>query len=105
MGRLVALLDDEAVLHGDGAGRPPANKRPVIGAVAVARFVIAVTKTLPQGVELAEVELNGAAAMLVTAAGRPIVAIMVESDGDRIHDVFAVANPEKLAALARRPVC
>jgi RNA polymerase sigma-70 factor (ECF subfamily) len=98
--KLVSLLDDAAVLRGDGAGRPPANKKPVVGAEAVARFVIAVTRMLPPQVELDEVELNGAPAIFISGGGRPIVAIMIETDGERILSVFAVANPEKLSAIA-----
>jgi RNA polymerase sigma-70 factor (ECF subfamily) len=101
--RLVSLLDDQAVLHGDAAGRPPANKKPVVGGAAVARFVIAVTRTLPQEATVEEVELNGLPALLFSAGGHPIVAIMLDTDGERIRSVFAVANPEKLRAIAARP--
>ena len=99
--RLVSLLDDRAELHGDAAGRPPANKRPVIGGLAVARFVIAVTRTLPADAKLEEVELNGLPALFFSAGGRPFAAIMIETDGERIRSVFAVAAPEKLAGMAR----
>jgi RNA polymerase sigma-70 factor (ECF subfamily) len=102
MVKLVALLDERAVLHGDAAGRPPANKKPVIGATAVARFVIAVTRTLPPSATIEEVELNGAPALAIFANGRTIVAIMIDTDGERIRSVFAVANPEKLAAIGAR---
>jgi RNA polymerase sigma-70 factor (ECF subfamily) len=99
IGKLVTLLDDNAVLHGDAAGRPPANKKPVIGAEAVARFVIAVTCTLPREARLEEVELNGAPAISISAEGRPLVAILLDTDGERILSIFAIAAPEKLAAM------
>jgi RNA polymerase sigma-70 factor (ECF subfamily) len=34
-------------------------------------------------------------------SGRPVVAILIDTDGERIHSVFAVANPDKLDALSR----
>jgi RNA polymerase sigma-70 factor (ECF subfamily) len=99
IGKLVTLLDDNAVLHGDAAGRPPANKKPVVGAEPVARFVLAVTRTLPPQARLEEIELNGAPAICISADGRPITAILLDTDGERIHSIFAIAAPEKLTAI------
>jgi len=98
--RLVSLLDDDAVLHGDGGGKALAIKKPVAGAIAVAHFIIAVTRTLPADRRVDEIDLNGTPGLVLTAGGRPVVAILIDTDGERIHSVFAVANPDKLAALA-----
>jgi RNA polymerase sigma-70 factor, ECF subfamily len=46
--KLVALLDDNVVLHGDGGGKALANERPVVGRVAVTQFIITVPKRFPQ---------------------------------------------------------
>ncbi|SEE07502.1 RNA polymerase sigma-70 factor, ECF subfamily [Rhizobiales bacterium GAS188] len=99
--KLVLLLDDNVVLHGDGGGKAFATKKPVIGSLAVARFVIAVTRTLPLGATVEEIELNGAPGLVVKAGGRPVVVVMIDSDGEHIHSVFAVANPDKLNAIAQ----
>ena len=100
MTKLVSLLDDHVVLHGDGGGKAPATKKPAVGSIAVAQFIIAVTQTLPPGATVEEIELNGAPGLLVQAGGRTLVAIMIDTDGERIHSVFAVANPDKLHAIA-----
>ena len=89
------------MLHGDGGGKALATKEPVVGNVAVARFIIAVTRTLPLDVDAAEIDLNGAPALMLTVDGRPVVAILIDTDGARIHSVFAVANPDKLEAIAQ----
>src|SRR5580704_6259615 len=52
---LVALLDDHVVLHGDGGGRALATKKPVVGGLAVAHFLIAVTRTLPADVSAEQI--------------------------------------------------
>ena len=96
---LLSLLDDKVVLHGDGGGKALATKQPVVGRLAVAKFVIAVTRTLPPGASLELIELNGAAAIVAKAARRPLVAVMIETDGAYIQSIFAIANPDKLAAL------
>jgi RNA polymerase sigma-70 factor (ECF subfamily) len=100
MNRMVALLDEKAVLHGDGGGKAFATKRPVVGNVAVARFIIASTRTLPPGAVVEEAEINGELALIGKAGTRVVVAIMVDTDGERIRRVFGVANPDKLQALA-----
>jgi RNA polymerase sigma-70 factor (ECF subfamily) len=97
---LVSLLDDHVVLHGDGGGRALATKKPVVGGLAVAHFLIAVTRTLPADVSAEEIELNGAPALVLKAGGRPLVAILIDTDGERIHSVFAVSNPDTLDAIA-----
>jgi RNA polymerase sigma-70 factor (ECF subfamily) len=97
---LEALLAHDVVLHGDGGGKALALKQAVVGSGAVARFIIAVTRTLPPGATIAEIELNGAPGLVAKAGGRIVVAIMIDTDGERIRSVFAVANPDKLDAIA-----
>ena len=69
---------------------------------AVAQFIIAVTRKVPQDVSREEIELNGAPGLVLLAGGRAVLAILIDTDGERIHSVFAVANPEKLESLAVR---
>ncbi len=97
--RMVSLLDDDVVLHGDGGGKALATKRPVVGSEAVANFIIAVTRTLAADVIVEETDLNGAPGLILKTAGRPVVAILIDTDGERIHAVFAVANPDKLTTM------
>ena len=98
--KLVSLLAEDVALHGDGGGKVMANKKPVIGRDAVAQFVIATTRTVPSTATLDEIELNGAPGLVLRVAGHPLLAILIETDGEHIHSVFAVANPDKLDALA-----
>ncbi len=101
MEKLLLLLDENAVLHGDGGGKALATKKPVVGGAAVARFVIAVLGTVSPQATVEEMELNGAPGLVVRAAGRIVVAIMIETDGERIRSIFGVSNPDKLEAIAR----
>jgi RNA polymerase sigma-70 factor (ECF subfamily) len=99
MDALVSLLDDNVVLHGDGGGKAIALKQPVVGSSAVARFVMAITHRLPPDATVEEIELNGAPGLVAKAGGRIVVAIMIDTDGERIRSVFAVSNPDKLDAI------
>jgi RNA polymerase sigma-70 factor, ECF subfamily len=97
--KLIALLADSAALHTDGGGKALATKRPVVGSVAVARFLIAVTRARASAATLHEIELNGQPGLVVMESERPIAAVLIDTDGERIVTVFAVANPAKLHAI------
>jgi RNA polymerase sigma-70 factor (ECF subfamily) len=99
MERLVSLLANDVVFHGDGGGKALATKKPIVGSAAVARFLIAVTRTMPPDAVIEEIELNGAPGLVSRIGTRPLVALMLDTDGERIHSVFAVANPDKLGAF------
>jgi RNA polymerase sigma-70 factor, ECF subfamily len=88
------------VLHGDGGGKALATKKPMVGRAAVAHFVIAVTRTVSPGGTFEEIELNGAPGLLAKRGGRAVAAILIDTDGERIRSIFAIANPDKLNALA-----
>jgi RNA polymerase sigma-70 factor (ECF subfamily) len=100
MERLVSLLANDVVFHGDGGGKALATKKPIVGSAAVARFLIAVTRTMPPDAVIEEIELNGAPGLVGSIGTHAVVAIMLDTDGERIHSVFAVANPDKLGAIA-----
>jgi len=97
---LVALLDENVVLHGDGGGKALALKKPVVGDMAVAQFLVAITRTLPNDASADVIELNGAPGLVLKAGGQPVVAILIETDGERIHAIYAVSNPDKLGSIA-----
>lgn len=97
---LVSLLDENVVLHGDGGGKALALKKPVVGHMAVAQFLVAVTQTLPSDASADVIELNGAPGLVLKAGGQPVVAILIETDGERIHSIYAVSNPDKLGSIA-----
>jgi RNA polymerase sigma-70 factor, ECF subfamily len=98
--KLVSLLDDNVVLHTDGGGKAFAPKKPIVGSAAVARFIVGISSTLPPDASVQENELNGVPGLVTKAGGQPIVAMMMDSDGERIHSIFAVVNPDKLKAIA-----
>jgi RNA polymerase sigma-70 factor, ECF subfamily len=98
---LIALLDDKVVVRGDGGGKALTAKKPIHGSAAAARFLIAVARTQSPATAVDEIELNGAPALVMTEAGRLVATILIDTDGERIHSIFGVANPDKLAAVAR----
>ena len=98
--RLVSLLDENVVFHGDGGGKALASRKPITGHEAVAQFLVAVTRTLPHDTIAEVVELNSAPALVLKAGNRPMVAILIETDGERICSIYGISNPDKLRGIA-----
>ncbi len=101
--RLLSLLDEEVVLHGDSGGKAVTAKKPIRGSAAVAQFVLAATRARPAGTFVTEIDLNGAPGLVLRGqdAGNVAAAFLFETDGERIRSIYSVANPDKLAALGR----
>jgi RNA polymerase sigma-70 factor (ECF subfamily) len=47
-----------------------------------------------------ETELNGAPAPMLGVNRPPVVAMLIDTDREHIHSIFAIANPDKLAPIA-----
>ncbi len=94
---LIDVLAPDAVLLSDGGGKVVAARRPVMGAEAIAGFLLKIARTpLPQmraGVAL----VNGGPGVLVHAGTRLDLALaLAVDDRRRITGVFLVRNPDKL---------
>ena len=93
--RLLALLDPDVTFTADGGGTAIAARKPLRGALRVARAWVAIRRH--SGVsEQSIVEVNGAAGLLIEhgGGGRTLLAFTV--DGGRIVRVDVVRNPAKL---------
>lgn len=93
--RLVRLLDPDVVLRSDAGGKKSAALRPVVGADHVARFVLGIARRNPEA-EVALVSAPDGLALLATLDGDADAVFSFVVRGDRIAEVFAVRNPDKL---------
>ena len=98
---LAGVLADDVVFYGDGGGKAPAVRHPLLGAVAVARFLAGlVRRGEGMGVHLERTSANGEAALRVSAPdGATLSMLMVHVDGGRVSVVGNQLNPEKLRHL------
>jgi RNA polymerase sigma-70 factor (ECF subfamily) len=102
---LLATLAPDVVLVSDGGGKVTAALRPITGAEKVARFSLGIAAQavdLP-GLRVEVVELNGSPGIVAWVGAEPLLAMSLVLAGNRIAQVFAVRNPDKLAGL-RLPV-
>jgi RNA polymerase sigma-70 factor (ECF subfamily) len=93
---LVELLAPDVVTIADGGGRPGAARRPLVGAEKVAGAIV---KGMRHGLRLEVVTANGAPAVAVRAGDQLLALVTLEIHAGRITHLYAVANPEKLAAV------
>jgi len=90
---LIELLDPGAAATGDGGGLVTAVLRPVQGAEQVARFFA--DRTRP-GLTVLERTVNGQPGLVAQVDGVTVAVYAFDIAGDRIKQIWAVLNPDKL---------
>ena len=96
-GGLVALLDPNVVLRSDFGARRPAATKITHGAAAVASQ--ALLGAVP-GAELHPALVNGAAGVVITVRGRPFAVMSFTVAGDKIIEIDAIADPDRVQRIA-----
>ncbi len=91
------VLAADVVSTSDGGAATFAAKRPIVGADAVSRLFIGVATKFGAGLALSVEEVNGAPALVSRRDGTIVNIVSFVFDGDRIAEVLAVVNPEKLS--------
>ncbi|MGI5155657.1 RNA polymerase sigma factor SigJ [Microbispora sp. CA-102843] len=99
MDALLALLDPDVVLRGDGGGRVRAGRRPILGVAKVARLLFGIRRFGPY--EMVPAVVNGWPGLLRYRDGRLVAVIGLTIADGRITAVDMVMNPEKLARVTR----
>jgi RNA polymerase sigma-70 factor (ECF subfamily) len=98
---LTAMLAADAAAFTDGGGMARAASKAIVGAPAVARFMVLIaSRTPPAGIEIRAAEINGQPGrLLVDAAGTVFGALVLDVDGDEIRRIDLVVNPDKLGRV------
>jgi RNA polymerase sigma-70 factor (ECF subfamily) len=102
LARLEALLAEDVEARADGGGRVSAARRPVHGRDKVARYLLGLLQRFAEGLTPALLEVNGETALVATSGDELRAVWFFEIDGDVITGLKMVANPEKLAFVARQ---
>jgi RNA polymerase sigma-70 factor (ECF subfamily) len=114
---LLAVLAPDVTLVADGGGRARAPQRPLRGAESVARFLLAVSTRAPAerflesvGVDPAAeldvrvVRVNGEPGVVIAAGGTLVMVLVLDVGDGAVQQIYLVANPDKLAGVARSGV-
>ncbi|HLV34008.1 MAG TPA: RNA polymerase sigma-70 factor [Spirillospora sp.] len=97
---LVNLLAEDVTWYSDGGGKVTAATKPIHGRQAVMDFIGGLLRLKPEGTTYEVAEINGAPGIMVRVKGRLYFIVSIESDGQQVRTIHAVANPDKLAHLA-----
>ena len=99
---LVGLLSEDITFWADGGGKVPgAATRPIHGPESVARFVAQRARGgKDRGGQVRLTRINGQPGFIVDVQGKPQAALILGIRDGRIHDIYAIANPDKLVALS-----
>ena len=92
---LIGLLDPDVVAIADGGGLVNAHPHPMTGSERVARGFIDVRGLMPE-MTILERTVNGLPGLIVEVDGVVVTVLAFDFAGDRIRNVWAVRNPEKL---------
>jgi len=101
---LVALLSDDVVLHSDGGGKAIAVPNLIQGADNVARGIFGcLQKIVPKNLVRRVMEMNGERGVVSYLDGKPHSVLTLGAGEERIHAIYLLTNPEKLAHLPGLP--
>jgi RNA polymerase sigma-70 factor (ECF subfamily) len=95
-----ALFAPDAVLISDGGGKAIAARRPLFGAERIAMLWRAVAKRARSRAERRIVRVNGQPALAQYFDGHLHSVAVIETDGERVHRHYTIANPDKLRSFA-----
>ena len=98
---LLSLFAPDATWTADGGGRTAATPRPIVGADRIARLVLGLLDRLQgDALTMELVDVNGETGLCLRVNGQLTAIMSIVTDGDRIHEVYAVVNPDKLGTLS-----
>ena len=95
IGALVGLLDPNATTIADGGGIVSAVLHPIEGAEQIARGFVELAKR-GHGVTILERTVNGQPGLVAEQDGVVLVVLAFDIVGERIKQIWAIRNPEKL---------
>lgn len=98
---LLTTFAPDANWTADGGGKTAAAARPLVGATRIASFLVALRRAWPDSRVLEPCNVNGEPGLCVRDGGRLTAILAFDLDGERIRSVYAVLNPDKLAASER----
>lgn len=94
---LIALFAPDASWTADGGGKTAASPRPIVGADRIANLVIGLReKFWAPNRRIEMVAVNGEPGLCIRDGDRLVATMSIATDGERIFEVYAVVNPEKL---------
>jgi RNA polymerase sigma-70 factor (TIGR02957 family) len=98
---LERLLAEDVAFQGDGGGKAPAVRKPVLGRIQVARFMLGLVRQARRNELLVEpVVVNGQpGARIADAEGRTLSVLALDIADGQVRGIYNILNPDKLRHL------
>jgi RNA polymerase sigma-70 factor, ECF subfamily len=98
---LVEMLASDAVVYGDGGGKAPQWRVPIVGAERVGRLLVGAYRGMGQlGVTVRPREVNGQpGALVVDPEGRLINVFVLDITEGVVQAIRSIINPDKLGHI------
>lgn len=94
---LLGLFSPDATWTADGGGRAPAARRPILGSDRIIRLVLGLQRQfVRRNAAIERIWVNGEPGLSVRIEGELRGVLAVDTDGERIREVFSIVNPQKL---------
>ena len=93
---LIGLLDPDATATADGGGLAVTHLHPIVGSEQIARAYAEIARVSGDRTTFLECTVNGLPGLVTRQDGNLSTVFAFEIAGDRIRNIWAVRNPEKL---------
>lgn len=96
---LTSVLAEDVRWQTDGGGQVTAATRPLEGRDRVIKFALGIAPKRPESLRIEFVEANGTQSILLKVDGRTFGIWQFDIEDERIAEIWAVVNPDKLKHL------
>lgn len=100
LNQLAELLAPDAIMISDGGGKVLAALRILHGAERLLRLFNRIAQNFPGRVTFQNATINGEPGMLRFVDGKFDTVYAFVTDGEKIHEIYTVRNPDKLKNIA-----
>lgn len=98
---LMSLFAENATWTADGGGKSAAALNVLRGNRTLTKFLLGIRSKAQAGFNVDFADINGSPGLLIRLDGKPAATYSFETDGERITEVYAVVNPDKLQGISQ----
>ncbi len=99
---LTSMLAQDIVLYGDGGGKIPVAKRPVVGSEMVARVFMGLYRLMPENTLVEVAEVNAAPSLLLWQQDDLIGVVNFRIEDNQIKSIQNMFDTNKLKYLQQK---
>jgi RNA polymerase sigma-70 factor (ECF subfamily) len=99
--QLTHLLAEDATLYGDGGGKVPSIRKPLVGRDKIIKLFMGLMSKAPEGTRAEIAQLNGEIGIIIYFQEEVFMVTVISIENERIHTLHNILNPDKLAYLRK----